>query len=168
MSPETEHQRLGRISRAQGKRFEDRLDASFAYYRQKGFAVIEKTPEPMKVLRRMEQGRFVACFQKKAQPDYKGIIKGGREVMYEAKFTAADRMEQNRVMDSQAEYMREHEKLGARCYVLAGFSTGAVYCIPWNVWDDMKTHFGRKYITEADVTNYRVQQSWNDVLLILN
>ena len=40
-------QLLGKIAKARGKQFESRIDDSFAYYAQKGFAIIEKTPEPM-------------------------------------------------------------------------------------------------------------------------
>lgn len=159
-------QLLGQIAKAEGKRFEDRLDASFEYYRKTGFALIEKTPEPMRPTRSLGGGKFVAFYEKKAQPDYKGTIKGGRTVMYEAKYTGADRMEQSRVLDSQAEYMTKHEALGARCYVLAGFASGEVYCVPWPVWGRMKERFGRKYVTEADLDNYRVQRAWNGVLLI--
>ena len=39
-------QLMGKISKAKGKHFEERLDASFAYYRDRGYAIIEKTPEP--------------------------------------------------------------------------------------------------------------------------
>jgi len=161
-------QQIGKAAKAKGKRFEARLDASFEYYRQTGFALIEKTPEPMRPTRSVGNGKFLAYYEKKAQPDYKGVIKGGREIMFEAKYTSSDRMEQSRVLDSQAEYMTKHEALGARCYVIAGFDSGDVYCIPWRVWSTMKKQFGRKYVTEADLDKYRVQQSWNDVLLILN
>ena len=37
-------QLMGKISKAKGKHFEERLDASFAYYRDRGYAIIEKTP----------------------------------------------------------------------------------------------------------------------------
>ena len=161
-----ERQRIGAVNRALGKRFEARLDATFEYYRARGFAFVEKTPEPMKVIGRLEQGRFVACYEKKAQPDYKGIIKGGRTVLFEAKFTTDGRIEQNRVLPSQADYMTQHEQLGARCYVLVGFGSGAVYRVPWSVWADMKTHFGHKYATEAELAGYRVSTAWNDTLLI--
>ena len=40
-------QLLGKIAKARGKQFESRIDDSFAYYAQKGYAIIEKTPEPM-------------------------------------------------------------------------------------------------------------------------
>ena len=157
----------GKLAKAKGKRFETLLDASFEYYRQKGFASIDKTPEPMRPLRNLENGKFIACFEKKAQPDYKGVIKGGREVVYEAKFTSGDRMEQSRVLSQQADYMTRHQNLGARCYVIAGFNTGGVYCIPWGVWSHMKERFGRKYVTEADLEKYKVQTAWNGTLLLI-
>lgn len=161
-----QRQLQGKINRDKGKRFEALLDASFEYYRVKGFAHIEKTPEPMKPLRSLEAGKFIACFEKRAQPDYKGVVKGGREVVYEAKFTVSDRLEQNRVLPSQADYMRRHQSLGARCYVLSGFGSGTVYKIPWGVWDSMKERFGRKYVKEGDLKQYTVPVSWNGVLML--
>ena len=90
--------------------------------------------------------------------------------MFEAKFTSTDRMEQSRVLQGQANYLDRHQELGARCYVIAGFSSGAVYRFPWNVWRDMKKNFGRKYVTEADVeiAAYQVPVTMNGVLLLLD
>lgn len=113
-------------------------------------------------------GMSLLLYEKQAQPDYKGTIKGGRTVMFEAKFTAADRMEQSRVLQSQQDYMDRHQALGARCFVIAGFSSGMVYCVPWDIWKTMKDHFGRKYVTEADLEKYQVQTAWNGTLLLLN
>lgn len=160
-------QRQGLINRAKGKQFEGRLDAAFEYYRIRGAAVVEKTPEPMKVIKNMGNGRFLACYEKKAQPDYKGTIKGGRTVMFEAKFTSTDRMTQDRVSLEQSKYLDENQALGARCYVLAGFPSGAVYKLPWDVWKDMKGRFGRKYVTEADLKNYIVPTDRANRLLLL-
>lgn len=162
-----QRQLQGKISRAYGTQFESRLDSAFTYYRHTGFADIEKTPEPMKPIKSLGSGRFVACFIKKAQPDYKGILKGGREIMFEAKFTATDRMEQKRVLPSQCDYMDRHQALGARCFVIAGFKSGHVYCIPWNDWKSMKVLFGRKYVTEVDLEKYLVQIAQNGTLLLL-
>lgn len=150
------HQRQGLVNRAKGKQFEGRLDAAFEYYHLRGAASVEKTPEPMKVLKSLGDGRFIACFEKKAQPDYKGLIKGGREVLFEAKFTSTDRIKQEKVKKEQGDYLDEHQALGARCYVLAGFPGGAVYRLPWDDWKNMKQLFGRKYVTEADLQKYRV------------
>lgn len=163
-------QLLGAISKARGDQFEERLDSAFAYYKAHGFAIIEKTPEPMRPIQNLGNGKFVAFFEKKAQPDYKGTIKGGRTVMFEAKFTSTGKMEQSRVLQGQADYLEGHQKLGARCYVIAGFGSGAVYRFPWNIWRDMKKHFGRKYVTEADVgiTAYLVPVTRDGVLLLLD
>lgn len=157
----------GLLAKEKGKQLEARLDASFAYYGRRGFAAIEKTPEPMRPTRNLGKGKFEAYYEKKAQPDYKGTIKGGRTVCFEAKYTSSDRMEQSRVKENQAAYMDKLTELGARCYVLAGFGSGEVYRIPWPVWAAMKETFGRKYVTEADLTKYRVQRARADVLLLL-
>lgn len=165
---QTEEQRRGRRSRAKGKAFEELLDRTFAYYSSKGFAQIDKTPEPMKPIRSMGNGKFLACFTKKAQADYKGTIKGGRTVIFEAKYTEADRILQNAVDDNESEYLDAHDALGARCYVVCGYSSGKVYRVPWGVWKNMKRIFGRKYVTEEEIKQYQVSKSWNDVLLILD
>ena len=154
------------LSRERGKAFESRIDASLEYYRKTGFAAGEKTPEPMKPIRDMGQGKFLACYEKKAQADYKGVIKGGREVVFEAKYTDSDRLLQDRVTKEQTEYIDQHAALGARCYVIGGFSSGNVYRIPWAVWSDMKNQFGRKYATEADLQPYKTKTGWNGVLML--
>ncbi|WP_031475139.1 Holliday junction resolvase RecU [Agathobaculum desmolans] len=157
----------GAVSRAQGRRFEERLDDSFAYYADRGFAIVEKTPEPMRPTKSLGNGKFIAFFEKKAQPDYKGTIKGGRTVLFEAKFTSTDRMTQDRVGRDQSEYLSRYQRLGARCYVVAGFASGDVYRIPWDVWLNMKTFFGRKYVKETDLEKFCVHIAWNGVLQLL-
>ena len=161
-------QLLGKIAKARGKQFESRIDDSFAYYAQKGFAIIEKTPEPMHPTKNLGYGMFIAFFDLLALPVFFGSIKGGRTVMFEAKFTAADRMEQSRVLQSQQDYMDRHQALGARCLCIAGFSAGMGYCGPCDIWKTMKDHFGRKYVTEAVLEKYQVQTAWNGTLLLLN
>lgn len=165
--PDPKRQETGRKNREEGKEFERRIDEAFAYCRSRGSALIDKTPEPTKVIKRLEGGKFIAVIDKKAQPDYKGTIKGGRSVMFEAKFTTSDRITADRVTDSQAEYLTSAEALGARCYVLAGFSTGGVYQIPWTVWRYMAKYFGRKYVKEADLDAYRVPTGSFGFLIIV-
>ena len=162
----TDKRSRGWMSRERGKAFEARIDASFEYYRSRGYAAVEKTPEPMKPLKDLGSGRFIACYEKKAQADYKGVMKGGREVVFEAKYTASDRLTQDRVTPEQTVFMNEHTALGARCFVIGGFASGNVYLIPWAVWADMKTHFGRKYAKEADLEAYKTKTGWNGTLML--
>ena len=167
-APNPVNQLKGKRNRAEGKAFEDRIDEAFAYYAKTGYALIDKTPEPFKIIRRLEDTRFIGCFQKKAQPDYKGTIKGGRTVIFEAKYTSTDRITQDRVNDTQASYLDQAERLGARCYVLVGFRSGKAFKLPWPIWRDMKERFGRKYVTEKDLKSYEIAGSWNSLLLILD
>lgn len=168
MADTSESRRRGAVNKAMGKLFEQRLDAAFAYYEARGMAFVEKTPEPIRAYKDLKNGQFLAVYVKKAQPDYKGVIKGGRAVMIEAKFTLTDRFTQDRVTPGQAEYLTKNEALGARCYVIVGFVAGGVYRIPWAVWNNMKQHFGRKYVTERDLQPYRVKTAPTGALLVLH
>lgn len=146
----------GRINRANGRAFEDRIDAAMAEYKRRGIALIDKTPEPMRIIQRLDGGKFVGVFAKKAQPDYKGVKKGGKTMIFEAKYTSGDRLQKSAVTDSQYEYMIRASNLGAECFILAGFKTGNAYRIPFRVWYHMEQTFGRKYIREDDVEEYKI------------
>ena len=139
----------GARSRAEGAGFESIIDNACAYYRSIGLADIEKTPEPMRPIGSPDRaGRFLACYTKQAQPDYKGILKGGKAVNFEAKHTDSDRMTFDRVSDAQALRLSRTEALGGIAFVLCSFS-------------------GRKYITPADLAEYRIPFAAPGVLLFL-
>jgi len=160
-------QARGIRAKAQGRQFEERMDAAFAYYRAQGLADVEKTPEPMRVVKNLGNGKFIAFFEKKAQADYSGVLRGGRAVVLEAKFTSAGRMEQGRVTPEQAAFLEQRQSLGAWCFVLAGFASGHVYRLPWVAWRDMKEIFGRKYVTEGDLAEFRTPMSRTGLPLVL-
>ena len=147
----------GAKNRALGVMFEKSIDDACFAYEELGLAKIEKTPEPMRVLRNLGDGKYMACFTKAAQPDYKGVLKGGRSVCFEAKFTESDRMEQKRVTKEQTEALNGHAQLGAVCFVVCGFADGHTYRVPWDVWADMKAWFGRLYVTQEDLKPFAVR-----------
>ena len=151
----------GAINRAQGKHFEQYIDLILAYYKERGLAMIEKTPEPMVPCQSLPNGRFVAYFQKKAQPDYKGTLRGGQSVVFEAKYTSSAKIEESRVSAEQARCLDAHLEMGAICFVLAAFGMTNIYRVPWAVWQTMKAVFGRKYVTPADLAIYKVDGSVN-------
>lgn len=169
MKPKDPKRQLrGAINKAKGKNFEQYVDRSFDYYAMKGLAIVDKTPEPMQIVKPLGGGKFVAFFAKHAQPDYKGTLRGGKTVVMEAKYTTTDRLEQGRVKEGQADYLTRHQQLGALCYVIAGFGSGAVYRIPWDVWKNMKELFGRKYVREEDLKEYQVTAGSNGLLRLLD
>ncbi len=154
---------IGAKNRAQGEALEEQILIACGFYRAMGLAAIDKTPEPMKVLQRLEEGRFVCCFQKKAQPDFQGTLSSGRSVLFDAKSTRTGRIEQSEVTDKQWEYLDNHEKMNALCFVLVSF--GDVYAtVPWADWKNMKGLFGHKYMTREEDAPYRVRYNTRGVL----
>lgn len=97
----------GLQSKRAGEHFENMIAASLGWYKDKGVAFIEKTPEPMRPLRPPNrQGQFLACYIKAGQPDFKGTLTGGRAVVFEAKHTDSDRIDYNRLTQGAAEQPR--------------------------------------------------------------
>jgi recombination protein U len=150
-----------------GRDFEEIIDAALAHYERTGAAVISKTPEPMRPTKDLGGGKFIAFYEKQAQPDYKGALKGGRAVVFEAKHTTADRIEQNRVTPEQTTLLEKYDAMGAVCFILVGFNMRDFYRVPWDVWRDMKLRWGRKYATRDDLDEYRVNTGRGGVMLIL-
>ena len=118
-----QRQLRGKKSKAAGGYFENMISRACTYYRDKNIAYIEKTPEPMKVLKPMpkQPGRFIACFVKAAQPDYKGTIQGGRAIVFEAKHTDGSKIERRRLTAEQMDCLEKHNKLGALTFVVVSF-----------------------------------------------
>ena len=147
----------GARSRVAGNAFEDMIEASCKWYEMHGMLKATKTPEPMKPLGKPNaKGQFLACYTKKAQVDFSGTMIGGRSVRFEAKETETDRIERSRVSDKQMDDLRAHQSIGALCFVLLCYGFHSFYRVPWGVWENMKQIYGRQYVTEADLKQYRI------------
>jgi len=150
--PQRQYQ--GAVNKAQGKIFEDLIDTACNFYEKHGIAIIEKNAEPMRVTKNVGNGLFLAHFEKKAQPDYKGVLNNGegRAIVFEAKHTTSDRMLQSRVTKEQAMRLENYHQMGAFCFILVAIKN-QYYRVPWTVWNNMKKVFGRQYIKPDDSTN---------------
>lgn len=146
----------GQRSRSIGKHFEEVIEMTCRHYRDTGVAIIEKTPEPMKVLGKNNKGRFQACFIKKAQPDFKGCMDGGKAIVFEAKATEKDRIRKNVITAEQFGYLEDYWKMGAESFVLVSFGMERYYRVPWGIWREMETFYERKYLTEDDLKDCRL------------
>lgn len=148
----------GLRSKRAGEYFENMITSSLNWYRDKGKAYIEKTPEPMKPIRPPNrQGQFLACYTKAGQPDFKGTLAGGRSVVFEAKHTDSDRIEYSRLTAEQIDSLQRHHELGAATFIMVSLRLEDFYRIPWEVWRDMKAIYGHKHMKEAELEPYRVQ-----------
>ena len=64
----------GKKSKAQGDYFEALIEAGCNFYRDRKVADIEKTPEPMRPIKDLGGGKFIAHYTKAAQADFKGFL----------------------------------------------------------------------------------------------
>lgn len=151
-----QHTIQGYRNKYNGKAFEDLITASCHYYFSQRKALIIKTPEPMRPIKDLGQGKFIAHYEKHAQPDYKGVLNGGQMVIFEAKHTEADRLKQEAVTEAQAVSFNYHEELGAICFVLVSFGFRQFFRVPWKTFKAMKEIYGRKYIKPEDLKEYKI------------
>lgn len=151
----------GRRSRVIGKSFEEVIEAACRHYREMEVAIIEKTPEPMKVLGKVHRtgahGRFEACFIKAAQPDFKGCMANGKAIVFEAKATEKDRIRKDVITSDQFAYLEGYWKMKAGAFVLVSFNLEHYYRVPWGIWREMEVFYGRKYLLENDLESCRVK-----------
>lgn len=160
---------LGLRSREAGLHFENIITEACRYYVERDIAIIEKTPEPMRPLkpfgpRNMRQ--FVAVYEKQAQPDFKGVLMNGRGIIFEAKHTDGDRINRSVVTEVQEKNFERYEKMGAICFVMVSMGFQEFYRVPWAVFSDMKSLFGRKYMKKAELEPYKVPEKYGNILFL--
>ena len=154
------------VNNAQGHSFEDAIKAGCALYSMKERAEIEKIPEPFRVISKSEKGGiFKGRFTAHAQPDFQGTLAGGRSIVFEAKYTTTDRLKRDVLTGEQQDALERHRNRGAVSGVCAGIGNNFFF-VPWVIWRDMKEHFGRKYVTAANLEPFRVR--FNGAVLFLD
>lgn len=101
-----------------GARLEESVKLVCDIYRKRGFAVIDKTPEPIKQLGKMDKkGHFKACYEKRAQPDFKGVHMG-MAICFDAKATESERFSLSNILPWQVNYLNDFRKSGGAAFVL--------------------------------------------------
>ena len=110
-------------------------------------------------------GIFKGRFTAPAQPDFQGTLAGGRSIVFEAKHTTTDRLKRDVLTGEQQDTLAHHHRMGAVAAVCAGIGNNFFF-VPWVIWRDMKKHFGRKYVTAANLEPFRVR--FNGAVLFLD
>lgn len=153
------------VNNAQGHLFEEQIVKGCRYYSSIGAAEIDKTPEPFRVHSKSKNGMFTGRFTANAQPDFKGTLKGGQAIVFEAKYTTTEKLHQDVLTNQQYDTLERYDALGAIAGVCAGIKAKC-YFIPWDIFRDMKLIFGRKYVTQNDLKKYEVK--FNGCILFLS
>ena len=102
-----------------GLAFEQMIDYTNQMYEQKGIAIINKRPTPIRVTS-TRNGIVEGFFEKPSTVDYDGIYKG-RPIVFEAKSVAGDRFPFQNLPEHQAEYLFKTARHGAISFLLVEF-----------------------------------------------
>jgi recombination protein U len=154
--PRTNRSWQNMTNNARGHFFEGYIKGACGFYKDRGKAIVDQTPEPFRTTSTNRDGSFTGRFIANAQPDFKGTLAGGRAICFEAKYTSTDKMKRSAVTPDQMEALEAHYIMGAVSGVCIGIKDVFAF-IPWIAWRDMKEIFGRQYMTVEDIEPYRIK-----------
>lgn len=143
-------------SNDKGRSFEADILMACEFYKSQGIAVVNKVNEPYRVIKKLEGGKFIGMHTEHAEPDFKGVLKGGRAIAFEAKYTGKSRIQKSAVTETQEQWLEEQFSMGAVSFVCVGIKD-RYFSIPWEIWRDMKEIYGKKYLMPDDVPEYEVK-----------
>lgn len=145
------------MSSNRGRLHEEMIVGACRAYQYENGAYIAKIPEPFRVLTK-DRARAIAKvrFTGHAQPDFMGVVSGGYGIAFEAKYTNTDKMHQRVVTPTQAAALQSFSDRGGAAGVCIGINDKC-FMLPWEVFAHMKEHYGRQYVTAADIAEYRVK-----------
>lgn len=135
--------------------FETMLNTSNDMYNNRGEAVVNKRPTPVKIIEIRGNLILKAAFDGRSTVDYDGVVQG-RMITFEAKSTMEEkRFDLKMIARHQYDYLRRCAAQGAICFVLVYFiKTQAIYLIPYEqlkeYWDAADAG-GRKSIPIAEL-----------------
>lgn len=143
------------ISSDRGREFEYLIMTGCDYYADRRRAVIGKVYEPYRCLKKYDGGRFLGQWVGRAEPDFKGVLRGGRAIAFEAKSTKKSRIQKSALTNEQAEWLDAQAEMGAVVFVCVEIKD-RFFSIPWYVWRDMRSVFGKKFLMPGDIAEYEV------------
>ena len=138
-----------------GRIFEHLLMKGCQYYADRRRAVIGKVYEPYRCVKKLDGGRFVGQWTGRAEPDFKGVLRNGQAIAFEAKSTKKSRIQQNALTEEQAEWLNIQDEMGALAFICVQIGD-RFFSVPWLVWRDMRSTFGKKFLMPGDIERYEV------------
>lgn len=100
-----------------GQAFENLIDYTNNVYRDKGIALINKRPTPMKIIGKTRGNQHICTFAEKSTVDYDGIYRG-KAIVFEVKSINLKRLPLDVIQKHQIEYLEKAEKQGAVSFLI--------------------------------------------------
>ncbi len=133
-----------------GKAWEQYLELFHARYEAQGRAAVIRTPAPMRILRSVKGGQFLAVHASEGPPDYV-LISGGIGIMAEAKECKGSRFPMKNLHAHQGRRLDQWERQGGVGVVLLRHqASNTAWILPWSnfgpVWSrwHMQSSTGRR------------------------
>ena len=106
-----------------GSALEDLVNLTNEKYKEKGLALIQKIPTPIKPIEINNQTRHItlAYFDKKSTVDYIGVVQGV-PVCFDVKECNTDRFPLSNIHDHQIEFMEDFEKQDGISFIIINFT----------------------------------------------
>lgn len=139
-----------------GSTLEELINCTNDKYREKGLALIQKVPTPIKPIRIDHATRQItlAYFDQKSTVDYIGVVQG-ISVCFDAKETTKELLPLSNIHDHQLAFMEDFEKQGGIAFLLVYFAKyNAYYYLPYTYirgYYDQAKAGGRKSIPYKDM-----------------
>lgn len=144
---------------ARGKFFEKAIEMACDYYREQEIANIHKVPEPYRVIKKFENGEFKGQFLKKAEPDFKGCLRNGQQIVFECKSTTKERIIKSILSENQKKELYINHKLKCITSVCICFEDELIeryFFVPFFIWEDMEKYYKKKSLTKDDLHMFEV------------
>lgn len=145
-----------RNSNDRGRIFEDAIMEGCRRYATEGRAIVNKVYEPYRCIKILQDGKFVGQFTGRAEPDFKGVLKDGRAIAFEAKSTGKSRIQRNVLTEEQMEWLEAQQTMGALAFVCIQIRN-QFFAVPWHIWRDMKSIFNKKFLMPGDIAEYELK-----------
>lgn len=146
----------GKRKKWNGQANESMIAFAFTTIFRKFGDLIEKTPEPLRVIKTRPNGHVEAFFEARAQPDYKGALatQGGRAFVAEAKSTTGASLPFSLVKRHQILALRKYANTGAAAAVIATIRD-ETFLVPLDDWLALPERIGRKSARAQDLARWR-------------
>lgn len=138
-----------------GSMLEELIILTNELYREKGLALIQKVPTPIKPVRIDQETRTItlAYFEQKSTVDFIGVVQGV-PVCFDAKETSKKSLPLANIHKHQVEFMRDFTKQGGQAFIIVNFKAyDEIYLLPFSMlykhWEIGKKG-GRKSISYKD------------------
>ncbi len=138
-----------------GSMLEELITLTNDLYREKGLALIQKIPTPIKPIKIDSATRTIslAYFEKKSTIDFTGVVQG-IPVCFDAKETGLKSLPFANIHSHQIDFMKDFTKQGGEAFIIVNFkSYDEMYFLPFSIlhkhWK-IAQNGGRKSIAYQD------------------